>query len=65
MIVYIESNFILELAYLQEKYESCERILSLAETYPIVPIVKGLSIQCSIRRRLISDQDEAQFLKTV
>jgi len=31
MIVYIESNFILELAYLQEEHENCERILKLAE----------------------------------
>ena len=30
MIVYVESNFILELAYLQEDYENCRRILALA-----------------------------------
>jgi len=31
MIVYVESNFILELAYAQEGSESCEHILALAE----------------------------------
>jgi predicted nucleic acid-binding protein len=30
MIVYVESNFILELAYLQEEHVSCEALLSLA-----------------------------------
>lgn len=30
MIVYLESNFILELAYLQEEYSNCERILELS-----------------------------------
>ena len=32
MIVYLESNFILELAYLQEEYSNCERILELARS---------------------------------
>ena len=31
MIVYVESNFILELAYLQEDHEACDEILRLAE----------------------------------
>jgi predicted nucleic acid-binding protein len=31
MIVYVESNFVLELAYLQEEHESCEQIPALAE----------------------------------
>ena len=31
MKVYIESNFVLELALLQEQNESCENILSLGE----------------------------------
>jgi predicted nucleic acid-binding protein len=32
MIVYVESNFLLELAYLQETNASCEALLQLAET---------------------------------
>ncbi|MES3022008.1 MAG: PIN domain-containing protein [Pseudomonadota bacterium] len=31
LILYVESNFILELAFRQEDYESCENILGLAE----------------------------------
>jgi predicted nucleic acid-binding protein len=31
MIVYVETNFLLELAYLQEEHESCEELLVLAE----------------------------------
>lgn len=31
MILYAESNFILELAYLQEEHSQCERILELAD----------------------------------
>ena len=32
MNVYVESNFVLELALLQEQYEACENILSVCET---------------------------------
>lgn len=32
MIIYVESNFVLELAFRQEDYESCENILKLAES---------------------------------
>jgi hypothetical protein len=32
MILYVESNFVLELAYLQEEHETCSRILGLAES---------------------------------
>ncbi len=35
MIVYVEPNFILELAYLQEDHTSCERILELAQAKEI------------------------------
>jgi len=31
MTVYIESHFVLELAFLQEQYQSCQQILSLCE----------------------------------
>jgi predicted nucleic acid-binding protein len=31
MIVYVESNFILELAYVREEHASCDRLLTLAE----------------------------------
>ena len=44
MIVYVESNFILELAYLQEEHENCERILKLAEAETIRLIVPAFAI---------------------
>lgn len=54
MIVYVESNFILELAYLQEEYESCERILALAEgraiTLALPAFCLGEPFESSTRR---------------
>src|SRR6267378_5035323 len=44
MIVYVESNFILELAYLQEQYENCERILKLAEAGEIQLILPAFAV---------------------
>jgi predicted nucleic acid-binding protein len=35
MITYVESNFLLELAYLQEEHESCEQLLLLAEEHRV------------------------------
>ena len=32
MIVYVESNFILEIAHLREEHENCDRILNLSVT---------------------------------
>ena len=34
MIVCVETNFILELAFLQEEHEECEALLALPETHP-------------------------------
>lgn len=44
MIVYVESNFVLELAYLQEEHESCEEILRLAEEGRITLVLPAYSI---------------------
>ncbi|MEK6282614.1 MAG: PIN domain-containing protein [Acidobacteriota bacterium] len=44
MIVYVESNFILELAYLQEEHENCGRILKLAESGKIQLILPAFAI---------------------
>ena len=38
MNVYVESNFVLELALLQEQSGSCEEILSLAEGVDLLPV---------------------------
>lgn len=44
MIVYVESNFILELAYLQEDYANCERILDLGATQKIELILPAFAV---------------------
>lgn len=44
MIVYIESNFVLELAFLQEEYESCDTIIKLAESQQIQLVIPAFSI---------------------
>jgi hypothetical protein len=44
MIVYVESNFVLELAYLQEEHESCQTIIALAEAGSIHLVLPAFSI---------------------
>ena len=44
MIVYIESNFVLELALLQEEHRSCDSIVSLAESLAIDLAIPAFSL---------------------
>ena len=44
MIVYVETNFLLELAYLQERWSRCEEILRLAKTGAIRLVVPAFCI---------------------
>ena len=44
MIVYVESNFVLELAFLQEEYENCLELLALAESRDIYLVLPAFSI---------------------
>ena len=44
MIVYVESNFVLELAFLQEEHESCLELLSLPEAGDICLALPAFSI---------------------
>ncbi len=44
MIVYVESNFLLEMAYLQEQHASCEELLSLAEFGKITLILPAFAV---------------------
>ena len=44
MIVFIESNFVLELALLQEEHRSCDSILSLAESLTIDLAIPAFSL---------------------
>lgn len=55
MNVYIESNFVLELAFLQEQSSSCEEILRLAEGEHIELVVPAYALiepyETLVRRR--------------
>lgn len=44
MIVYVESNFVLEIAFLQEGHESCAALLRLAESQDIHLVLPAFSI---------------------
>ena len=44
MIVYVESNFVLELAFLQEEHENCLELLSLSESGDICLVLPAFSI---------------------
>ena len=44
MNVYVESNFVLELALLQEQCESCQAILRLCETDRVRLVIPGYSV---------------------
>lgn len=44
MIVYVESNFVLELAFLQEEFEPCNTILDLSEAGALDLIIPAYSL---------------------
>jgi len=44
MDIYVESNFVLELALLQEQHESCEKIVALCETHKAQLILPAYSL---------------------
>jgi predicted nucleic acid-binding protein len=60
VIVYVETNFLLELAYLQERYESCEEILRLAKENAITLVLPAFCAAeaRSVWRRRVSDRQE-------
>jgi len=54
VIVYVETNFLLELAYLQERCGSCEDILQLSKTHQItlaLPAFSGAEARATWHRR--------------
>ncbi len=71
MIVYVESNFVLELAFLQEEYESCLELLHLAESEAIHLVLPAFSVgepyevwvRRSKQRRELRDQLRRFFKK--
>lgn len=62
MIVYVESNFVLELGLRQEEHEPCERILRYAETDGIDLVVPAYSLAEPYEtwHRRASDREEAR-----
>jgi hypothetical protein len=44
VIVYVETNFLLELAYLQERYEACQALLGLAAAGSIRLVIPSFSV---------------------
>ena len=44
MIVYVESNFVLELALLQEEHQSCDSIVGLAKSLTIDLAIPAFSL---------------------
>lgn len=44
MIVYVETNFVLELAYMQEEHERCDEVLALAEQQKIELLIPAFSV---------------------
>jgi predicted nucleic acid-binding protein len=44
MKVYVESNFVLELAFLQEEHDACQELLHLAETHQIQLVIPMYSL---------------------
>src|SRR5438105_2007094 len=44
MIAYVESNFILEISYLQEQHASCEVLLALAESSQLQLVLPAYSV---------------------
>lgn len=68
MIVYVESNFVLELAFLQEEHESCQDVLLLAESgevdlvipvfsvaEPYEVLIRRIKRRVELRRQLITE----------
>ena len=67
MIVYVETNFILEMAFLQEEYESCEEILSHAREHKINLVIPAFSIgepyETWVRRRSKRSDIQSQLAR--
>jgi len=66
VIVYVETNFLLELTYLQERYASCEEVLELAATNRIVLAVPAFSVaeaRATWQRRASERRDFLESLR--
>jgi hypothetical protein len=66
VIVYVETNFLLELAYLQERRESCDVILEMAKTGEItlaLPAFSAAEARATWGRRVSERQHFQSQLK--
>lgn len=70
MIVYVETNFLLELAYLQEEHAQCETLLDLAAQGSLTllaPAFCGIEARMSLaqrcRSRALFREGLAQYLR--
>jgi hypothetical protein len=61
MNVYVETNFIFELAWMQEQYDSCEKILALCETGKAKLILPAYSIGETFEKLGRSQQERKQI----
>ena len=65
MIVYVETNFILELAYEQEHYQAANEILKLAENGKIKFAFPGFSISESLSKVTRQSRERDEFHKSL
>jgi predicted nucleic acid-binding protein len=65
MIVFAETNFLLELAYLQEEHESCEAILALAEADRIDLVLPAFCVAEARMTHLRQIKNRAEFHDTL
>jgi len=65
MNVYVEANFVLELALMQEEHENCENILLLCESAKAKLIVPAFSLTEPYETLVRRDKDRKQLAQTV
>jgi predicted nucleic acid-binding protein len=65
MIVYVESNFLLELAYQQEEHESCEQLLGLAEANRIRLLLPAFCVVEARMSLVRQTRERARFHDTL
>jgi predicted nucleic acid-binding protein len=69
LIVYVESNFILELAFVREEYESCAALLNLAKSKHINLILPAFSVgepyEAQVRRSKRRGALHAQLIQEI
>lgn len=63
MNIYLESNFVLELALLQEEQESCERILALCESGRAILIIPAYAFAEPNETLIRRDRDRKQLAR--